>query len=429
MSEFHIQGAAKLSGTFSITGAKNATTPILCAAMLVPGTVVLQNVPDILDVARLSTMLRSMGASVTRHGHSLTIKAWDIDPRTLDVKAVKRMRSSSLLISPLLARFGQLEIPEPGGCNLGKRPFEAHLYALQAFGVESTILEEGYRFHAANLSPAELTMSELSPTATENAIVMAALLPGTPTRIHNAASEPHVQDLCHFLETAGVNIEGIGTHELVIHGVKQLRRDVEYTIIPDPIETGSMICLAAASHAEITLEHAAPLSLMRMEMQKFHELGVRWEEVPDMDHGWYTSQHLRILPSKLTAVYKVHSMPHPGFPSDLLPPFATLATQAEGKTLIHEWMYEDRQKYLGELSRMGAQIEVLDPHRAIITGPTLLTGQSITSFDIRAGATLVIAALIAKGESRIANIELLDRGYEAFDQRLRALGAQITRKS
>lgn len=426
MSKFIIQGSQELTGDFPISGAKNAATPIIAATLLVNGTVTLENVPDILDVRRLVDMLASMGARVEWNEHTLTINASDLDVSKLDNVAVKKMRSSSLLIGPLARRFGELSIPEPGGCSLGSRPFEPHLLALKAFGVDSTITEDGYTFQATSLKPADVTMSELSVTGTENAILTAATIPGTTT-IYNTASEPHVQDLCHFLVECGVDIRGIGTHALEIQGVKNIQKDVSYRIVPDTVETGSMICLAAATQSNITLTTAAPVSLMRMEMQKFQQMGVKMH-VQEDGVSWHPEATIRIEPAPLTALQKVHTMPHPGFPSDLLPPFATLATQAEGDTLIHEWMYEGRQKYLPELQRMGASIEIMDPHRAVIHGKTALKGEHIESFDIRAGATLVIAALLAEGESHITNIDQIDRGYERFEDRLRNIGASIVRE-
>lgn len=427
MARFLIEGGKPLSGEIPISGFKNAATPLIAATILVDGVVRFRNVPNIIDVERLCDMMRTMGVKIQREDHTLTVDARELDASRLDHQQVKKMRSSSLLIGPLVRRCGRLSIPEPGGCSLGNRPFEPHLLALRAFGVESTMTEEGYDFSISTLRQATITMSEFSPTGTENAILTAATILGQ-TRIYNAASDPHVQDLCHFLVQCGVEIQGIGTHELVINGVARIKGDQEYAIVPDTVETGSMICLAAASGSEITLTHAAPPSLMRMEIQKFEQMGVQME-VSEQKDSWHTLATIRVRPSKLSALQKVHVMPNPGFPSDLLPPFATLATQARGDTLIHEWMYEGRQKYLGELQRMGASIDVLDPHRAIIHGPTELHGETIESFDIRAGATLVIAALIAEGKSVITNIDQLDRGYERLEERLTTLGASIKRES
>lgn len=427
MATFRIEGGKQLSGEIPISGFKNAATPLIAATILVNGVVRFRNVPNIVDVERLCDMMRAMGVKIVREDHVLTIDARELDVDHLDRQQVEKMRSSSLLIGPLVRRFGRLSIPEPGGCNLGNRPFESHLLALRAFGVESVMTESGYDFSISTLHPSTLTMSEFSPTGTENAILTAATIVGE-THIYNAASDPHVQDLCHFLVQCGVGIKGIATHELMISGASRIEGDQEYSIVPDTVETGSMICLAAASMSDITLIDAAPISLMRMEMQKFEQMGVRME-IAEREDSWHAVATIRVRPSKLSALQKVHVMPHPGFPSDLLPPFATLATQAHGDTLIHEWMYEGRQKYLGELQRMGATIDVLDPHRAVIHGPSALHGETIESFDIRAGATLVIAALIAEGESVITNIDQLDRGYEHLEKRLTAIGAAIRRES
>ena len=272
-----------------------------------------------------------------------------------------------------------------------------------------------------------MVMSEFSVTATEN-VILASVLGNSSIRVECCASEPHVQDLCWFLESCGAHIAGIGTHTLTIQGVEKLHPS-EYTIIPDPIELGTFVVLAAATHTTLRIENATP-AFLRMGMKKFEEVGIEFAVEDQRNDSLGHYEIATVIPKKiqtLQALKKVHCMPYPGFPADLVQPFALLMTQAQGITLVHDWMYDGRLRYVSELQKMGANITVLDPHRILIVGPTPLYGKEIVSYDLRAGATMIVAALIAEGTTTIHGIQQVDRGYEAIDSRLNALGAGIQR--
>ena len=417
-----------MAGTIPVRGAKNAATPIIAAAVLLKGTTTLHNVPRIGDVELILDILQGMGAQVTwTDEHSLTIDCDSLDPSKLDYKKVSKIRSSILLMGCLASRFGNVTISVPGGCQIGSRPLDAHLDAFADLGFTCVITDNLYTLEKATEPRSTLVMKEFSVTATENVILASVLGSGTVT-VRCAASEPMVQDLCWFLRAAGASIDGIGTHTLSLKRVSGLH-GIEYTIMPDYIEAGTFIVLAAATHSAIRITDAAP-EFLSLELRKFEEIGMSFtfEDRRPSPHGAY--ELATIVPKKLhtiAAVKKVHTMPYPGFAADLIQPFALLMTQAQGISLVHDWMYDGRQRYVSELQKMGANINILDPHRILIVGPTPLYGKEITSYDLRAGATLVLASLIAEGQSIISNISQVDRGYEKLDERLRDLGASIER--
>lgn len=405
-----------MRGKITAMGMKNAATPIIAATLLTSEECVISNIPRILDVTRMLEILKSLGAKVEWTGdHEVTICSKDADIKMLDEKAVKGMRSSILLLGPLLARFKKVTIPEPGGCIIGNRPPDTHFYVLQKLGAKVTRANGRFSLEADNLTASLIILPEFSVTATENLLMAASLAKGR-TEVRLAAAEPHVQDLIKFLNSMGAKISGAGTHTLVIEGVEKLH-GARHTVIPDQIEIGTLAVAVAASRGEVTIENIVP-SHLDIILLKLQEAGVNLE---------VGENFLKIKPSDNLRAFRLQTLPHPGFPTDLQAPFGVLATQCQGTTLIADPLFEGRMGYVGELIKMGANAIVADPHRVIFTGPTPLNGQEIKSFDLRAGATLIIAGLIASGETIINEAEIVDRGYEQIEERLNALGAKIER--
>ena len=429
MDTFIIQGGRRLSGEIEVRGAKNSALAILAATVLVPGVCQLHNVPKIGDVLTMIELLQSMGAIVTWGAdHSLTIDNTNLDPHKLDIVLVKRIRASIILIGSLVARFGEITIATPGGCQIGSRPLDAHLGALKQFGCTITTQERLMHIVRDQAQPERVVLSEFSVTATE-LLLLAAAGSDKPLEIRIAAGADHqVQDLCWYLQTLGVQVEGIGSATLKVHGLAKPHAS-EYTIVPDPVEAGTFLAMAGASNSAITIKHV-PRDMLFLELAKFAEVGVTFDL---QSEGWDPLHHYELFSvvtkqtDKLLPLAKLHDMPAPGFSPDLLQPMAVVLSQARGVSLIYDWMYDGRMKYVQELQKMGADMTLLESHRVTIVGPTPLYGKEIISFDLRAGATMVIAALIAQGESTITNINQVDRGYEAIDERLKALGAAIER--
>lgn len=396
---------------------KNAATPILAATLLTDEPCTLHNVPRIRDVDRMLDILRSLGVKVARNDDgSVQIEAGDADLKGLDRKAMRTMRSSILLLGPLLARFKEADLPEPGGCIIGNRPVDTHLVGLTALGAEVEVGDTEYRFKTDALKGARIVLPEFSVTATEN-LMMAAVLAEGKTTILTAAAEPHVKDLGDFLNKMGAQVSGHGTHTVVIDGVKKLK-GTEHTVIPDQIEAGTFMVAAALTGGDLRIEGIEPGHL-DIVFQKLSSIGVKVEAGED----W-----VEVVAKATPNAFKLQSMPYPGFPTDLMAPFGVLATQCRGTSLVHEPLYEGRFGFVNELIKMGANAVICDPHRVLITGPTPLYGREIRSLDLRAGATLVLAGMIAEGETIIHDAEIIDRGYEDVDGRLRALGADITRE-
>ncbi|MFA5128377.1 MAG: UDP-N-acetylglucosamine 1-carboxyvinyltransferase [Patescibacteria group bacterium] len=416
MSKFIIEGGKPINGKIRASGMKNAATPIIAAALLTSEECVISNVPKISDVLRMLEILKSLGASVEWTGdHEVTICAKNVDIKLLDEKLVKSMRSSILFLGPLLARFRRVTIPEPGGCIIGNRPPDTHFYALEKIGAKVTRENGHFCLETDGLIGSLIILPEFSVTATENLLMAASLAKGE-TEVHLAAAEPHVQDLIKFLTNMGAKISGAGTHTLKISGVEKLHGAC-HTLIPDQIEIGTLAVAAAVSGGEVTIENIIPEHL-EIILLKLEEASVNLEVGKD---------YLKIKPSKRLRAFRLQTLPYPGFPTDLQAPFGVLATQCQGTTLIADPLFEGRMGYVSELIKMGANAIVADPHRVIITGPTPLVGQEIKSFDLRAGATLIIAGLIASGQTIINEAEIVDRGYERIDERLRELGADIKR--
>lgn len=420
MQKFIINGGKPLEGKIDVMGSKNAATPILSACLLTKEECIIDNIPLITDVLKMIEILESMGVETEWvKERQLKVKAGDnVDPEKMNFTMVGKMRSSILLIGSLLARFKKFKIKHPGGCIIGARPIGIHFDALEALGAKITQDENFYYFEADQLIGKTIVLREFSVTATENLMMAATLAEGTTT-IKIAAIEPHIQDLARFLIKMGAKIKGLGVHTIQIDGVKKLR-GAEHKIIPDPIEAGTFAIAAAATKGNVEINNVN-LHELDLVLEKLKEIGVNFE---------IKNNKLMIKPTnKFNAVNKIETRTYPGIPTDLQAPLAILATQAEGTTLVHDTMYEGRFAYINELNKMGANAIICDPHRALITGPTPLYGQKITSFDLRAGATLIIAALLAEGQSVIEKVDQVDRGYERIEERLRELGADIRRES
>jgi len=416
MSKFIINGKHKISGEIEVSGMKNATTPILASTLLTKETCIIKNVPNISDVRAIIEIMRNLGSNIEYlDEHTLKISNSDINPMQLDEKAVRRMRSSVLFMGPLLARFHEIDLPEPGGCIIGNRSLDSHISGFQQLGASIEKGNRSYKLKVQKLIGNKIVLPEFSVTATENLVMAAVLAEGTTT-IKLAACEPHVQDLCNFLNKIGADITGIGTHEISIKGVEELKGG-EHTIIPDQIEIGTFIVLAAATHGQLKINNIVPDHLDII-LLKLKEIGVEIE---------VGSNFLLVLPTSNLKSFKLQTLPYPGFPTDLQSVFGVLATQCQGTTLIQDPMFEGRMGYLNELIKMGANAIVADPHRAIISGPTPLYGTEVKSLDLRAGAALIIAALLAEGQSTINDAEIIDRGYEKIEERLIKIGADITR--
>lgn len=396
---------------------KNATTPIIAATLLIKEPVRLSNVPRLTDVEKMLDILRSLGSTVEWVGENeVVIDNAKADLASLNAKAVKAMRSSILLMGPLLARFHEVQIPEPGGCIIGNRPLDSHFDALGALGAEMEVNRESGMYH---LKAAKLVGAVVNPvfsvTATENAIMAAVTAEGR-TVIKIAAAEPHVEDLCRFLNAAGARIQGGGSHNIVIDGVTSLH-GTEHRIIPDQIEAGTFAALGAVTKGTLRVTGVEPahLDMPLMLLKKMH--------------ANFTLEGDTIImgPHSALDAFKLQTMPYPGFPTDLQSPFGVVATQARGTSLIQDPMFEGRLGYTNELNKMGANCVICDPHRVLISGPTPLFGQEIRGLDLRAGATLVIAGLVAQGETVLHGAEIIDRGYEHIEERLAAVGADIKR--
>ncbi|MDP3957600.1 MAG: UDP-N-acetylglucosamine 1-carboxyvinyltransferase [bacterium] len=417
MEVFEIEGGKRLKGRIAVSGLKNAATPIIAATLLSREPCVLKNIPRIEDVFRMLEILESMGATVQWRGQStVIIDAQAVDPKKIDQEKVKRLRSSIFLLGALSGRFGKFHLRQPGGCVIGARPVGTHIDALTKLGVKIISDEKGYAVDARERHAGNVVLKEFSVTATENAMLLAATLPGT-TQIKIAACEPHVEDLGHFLEKMGARIEGLGTHTIRITGKRELS-GATHTIIPDHNEAATFLILGAATGSEITIVNAR-VEHLDIVLEKLREFGVS-----------FTVKKNEITVHKvkqLRAVSKVDTRTYPGVPTETQALFGMLSTQAEGETLIFETLYEGRFNYISELVKMGAKATILNPHQVIISGKTPLKGTIIKSFDLRAGATLIIAALVATGKTIIEDIYQVDRGYERIEERLQKIGANIRR--
>ncbi|MBS0619599.1 MAG: UDP-N-acetylglucosamine 1-carboxyvinyltransferase [Spirochaetes bacterium] len=455
-AEFHIEGGHKIGGTIRPQGNKNEALPVLCAALMNPKGVMIRNVPQIEDIKNLLKILEAIGAKITTlaDAHSYEIHTPEIRLSDLPTELAAGLRGSVTLLGPLLARAKKVFLPRPGGDKIGRRRVDTHLLALSALGAKVEVFNDGYLLEAERLKGTAILLDEASVTGTENAIMAAACAEGV-TLIENAASEPHVQGLCRFLEKQGVKIEGIGSNMLRIHGVGGFEnlQAADHTVGADYLEIGSFVAMAAMTGGDLIVEDINPIDL-RMIKFVFERVGIQWRYVahggaevggvsgaPE-DGGTPTKKHaervdlvmkspysLKIQTDAHGEIPKIDDAPWPMFPADLISIILTVATQCTGTVLIHEKLFESRLYFTDKLMGMGAQIVLCDPHRAVVIGPSKLYGSRMTSPDIRAGMALVIAALAAEGKSVIQNILQVDRGYENIDARLRTLGARIERIS
>ncbi|MCJ7622545.1 MAG: UDP-N-acetylglucosamine 1-carboxyvinyltransferase [Anaerolineaceae bacterium] len=426
MDKFIIEGGVPLSGEVTPAGNKNAALPLLAACLLTEEEVILHNVPAIRDVLDMRLLIESLGVEIVDLGSgSWRITACTIRPADLNPDVCKKIRASILLAGPMTARMGELRLPPPGGDVIGRRRLDTHILALKAMGAEVGY-GRVFEFSApGGLHGADILLDEASVTGTENAIMAASLAKGT-TIMRNAASEPHVQELCKMLIVMGADIENIGSNTLVIHGVDRLHGG-EFTIGPDYLEVVSFIGAAVVTGGSIRIKNSGPdyLNMVRM---VFNRMGVDWRSEGNDIHV-PAGQVLKIQPDLGNAIPEIKTNVWPAFPTDLMSIAIVVATQASGSILFHDWMYPSRMYFTDKLGGMGAQIVLCDPHRCIVQGPTKLVGEKMESPDIRAGMSLMLAALAADGRSTIRNIDQIDRGYENVDGKFRDLGAKIERIS
>jgi UDP-N-acetylglucosamine 1-carboxyvinyltransferase len=423
MPKFVVEGGRPLNGTIRPAGNKNAALPIIAATLLTEEEVVLDNVPFIRDVRTLLELLGVLGAEVEWQGDNrVRVRAANVGARDLDADMAARIRASILLAGPMLARVGRMMLPPPGGDVIGRRRVDTHFLALSKLGA-TVKADRGYMIETTGLKGADIFLDEPSVTATENA-VMAAVLAKGHTRLRNSAAEPHVQDLCHMLNGLGAQISGIGTGILEIDGVDRLHGGT-FRISSDHIEVGSFIGLAAVTGGEILIQDAA-IEHLDSTLLAFDRMGIRCE--PRGRDLFVAADQERVIRMDLGGhIPKVDDGPWPAFPADLTSIALVVATQCRGTILIYEKMFESRMFFADKLISMGARIVLCDPHRAVVVGPSRLHAAPVESPDIRAGMALLIAALGAEGESHLYNVGQIERGYEKIDDRLRALGARITR--
>ena len=421
MYEYSIEGGYPISGTIKASGNKNAALPCIAAALLTKETVTLRNIPDIEDTGVMLEILKALGAKVEKGGnHIWKITAAEIKRTDIPSEYTKKIRASILFAGPLVARTGKAALFPPGGDVIGRRRLDTHFLALTELGARVAVTNK-FEFTANKLVGKELFLDEASVTATENA-VMAAVLAEGRTEITNAASEPHVQDLCNMLNLMGAKISGIGSNILVIDGVKKLG-GADFTIGPDFMEIGSFIGLAAATKGSITITGVNAKDMRPLKIS-FSKLGIRW----DIEGDTLTvssDQELKVNTDLGGMIPKIDDSPWPGFPPDLTSIMTVVATQVGGTVLIFEKMFESRMFFVDKLISMGARITLCDPHRAVVSGPSTLHGDHLVSPDVRAGMAMVIAAMAAHGKSRISNVYQIERGYENLVEKLQSLGAHI----
>jgi len=415
--KFIIKGQQPLAGEIKVRGYKNAAGPAICASLLTDEECVIGNLPLVEDVFNITEVLKSIGAKVDWIGErKVRIKADAINPEQMDFSKIPKTRISVLLFGALLPRIKSFKIPSPGGDRIGLRPISTHLSALEELGAKIVRDEEGvYLIDSKALCGKKIILEEFSVTATENLMLAAVLVEGK-TIIKTAAAEPQIQDLGNMLRKMGAKIEGLGTHKIEIEGVKKLK-GVTHNIISDPIEAGTFISAAAVTKGNVTIRNI-DLGQLDIFLKKLEDIGVNFKTNTDSIEVAYSP--------KLNAT-KIQALPYPGFPTDLLPITIPLLVKAHGKSLVHDPLYENRFNYIHQLRKMGADIEMVDPHRAFIFGPSVLRGVNIESWDIRAGACLIIGGLMAEGKTTIENIHQIDRGYERIEERLQKLGADIKR--
>ncbi len=416
--KFIINGNCPLNGEIEVRGYKNAAGPILIASLLTEQDCIFDNLPLINDILNIIEVLKSLGAEVEWLGErKIRIKKnGPIKTEKMDFERARKTRMSVLFIGALISRLSQFKIIRPGGDRIGLRPISTHLEALEKMGVEIEPQGDFYYFQRENLKGQDIVLQEFSVTATENIILASVLLPGEVTIIRGAAAEPQIQDLIAMLNLMGAKIEKEGDHIIKIKGVKELT-GVKYEIMSDPSEAGTFIIIAALTPGRVKIQKVVPDNLTLF-LSKIKKIGVNFE---------IKNQTITVNYSPNLRAIKVQALPYPGFPTDLLPIVVPLLIKAKGRSLIHDPLYENRLRYVDELRKMGADIEIVDPHRAFVFGSVDLQGRTVESGDVRAGASLVIAGLIAHGQTIIEHVDQIDRGYEKIEERLQLLGADIKR--
>jgi UDP-N-acetylglucosamine 1-carboxyvinyltransferase len=428
-----IVGGTKLSGSIPVKTSKNAAVGLLCAAMLNKGRTTLRNLARIEEVNRIIEVLTSMGVKVRWLPDSSDLEIIPpatLDLESIDIAAARRTRTVIMFLGPLLHQFDAFSLPYAGGCDLGTRTVEPHLTTLQSFGLDVAATHGFYEAKVDRSKRPEkpIVLTERGDTVTENVLFAAALHPGT-TVIRNASSNDMVQDVCFFLQRLGVQVEGIGTTTLTVTGCEHIDVDVDYSPSEDPIEAMSLIAAAVVTESSITIERA-PIEFLEIELATLEGMGLEYEISEEYlaKNGHTRLADLTILPSKLTApIDKIAPMPFPGLNIDNLPFFALIAACAEGTTMIHDWVYENRAIYLTELTKVGAQVQLLDPHRVMITGktPKWRPAEVMCPPALRPGVVVLLAMLAANGTSVLRNVYVINRGYEDLAERLNALGATI----
>ena len=425
MYEYLIEGSFPVKGTIKASGNKNAALPCIAAALLSAEPVTLKNIPEIEDVGVMLDIFKALGGTVKKQdSNTYVLHAKDIKESEIPIEHSKKIRASILFAGPLVARTGKAILPPPGGDVIGRRRLDTHFLALQELGAQVSV-NGRFKFSANKLIGADIFLDEASVTATENA-VMAAVLAEGETIITNAASEPHVQDVCKMLNAMGAEITGIGSNILTIKGVASLH-GCEYEIGPDYMEIGSFIGLAAATKGSITITGVNARDMRPIKLA-FGKLGISWTIEGDT-LTVHSGQPMKVNTDLGGMIPKIDDSPWPGFPPDLTSIMTVVATQVEGTVLIHEKMFESRMFFVDKLIGMGARITLCDPHRAVVSGPSNLHGSELVSPDVRAGMAMIIAAMSAHGESVIRNVYQVERGYEHLTERLQSLGAHIERRT
>jgi UDP-N-acetylglucosamine 1-carboxyvinyltransferase len=424
MQQFLIEGGYPLAGEMTPGGNKNAALKMLAACLLTDEPVILTNMPNIGDVRVMVEIIRQLGVVVEWQGSkTLHVHADKLTSTKIDPDLAQKMRASIVLAGPLLARYGQMEMPSPGGDAIGERRLDMHIIVLQKLGAKIKF-NSAFHMQTDGLVGADILLREASVTATENALMAAVLARGI-TIIRNAASEPHVQNLCQMLIAMGAQIDGVGTNRLIITGVERLH-GCEVRVGADYLEVVSFIGAAIVTGGEILIKDADP-DYLDMVALTFERLGVTWQ-TRGQDIFVPATQSLTVIPDLGDRIPEIKAQPWPAFPADLMSIALVVATQSAGAVLFHDWMYESRFFFTDKLARMGARITLCDPHRVLVQGPaTLKSSAYISSPDIRAGMAILLAALAAKGETRISNIQQIDRGYEQVEEKLTRLGAHIRR--
>lgn len=415
MSTLVIKGKQALSGSISVKGSKNAALPLLACSLLTEKVVTIKNVPQIADVHNMVKILKSLEVKIISRGDSVQLEASGINIEGIRNDKVGLLRGSVLLMGPLLGRLKYMRLPHPGGDIIGARPIDTHLDAFRQLGASVVEKSDEVIVDGSKIKAGKVVMREFSVTATENILMLAAITPGVTT-IDIAATEPHVVALAQVLRKMGAKISGEGTHTIEIEGKSKLK-GASFTNIPDMLEAGFFILTAAATRSKVVVERV-PINDLLLFFKKLDEIGINYKINSK-------KQSVSVSPSKLRGV-SLQAMPHPGLATDLQAPFSVVATQATGSTLIHDPMYEDRFKHINELKKMGAKAVVCDPHRVIVEGPTPLQGREMASLDIRSGATMILAGLVASGETIIHDAEIINRGYERLAERLKEIGAKIS---